>query len=128
MIQVRDSFFLDEVRERDTWERVRGSLTEDGVLGDEEHYELFLNPYASVQGSHSLLVTTRTTTEDPAGRPRGKRERHPLTEWQSAFPGTWLLMRLGARFFPRLIAGRFEWLLERMCDDGYADPSYKVFN
>ena len=37
-------------------------------------------------------------------------------------------MQLGARLVPKLIASRFEWLLKTMCDDGYADPAYKVFN
>ena len=39
-----------------------------------------------------------------------------------------MLVRLAARWFPSQVAGRFEWLLDRMTDDGYASRSYRVFN
>ena len=46
VLEVREKFWLNEVRTLSTWEEVRETLTEDGVLGEGDHYELFLNPYA----------------------------------------------------------------------------------
>ena len=128
VIEVREAFWLNEVRAVSSWEDVRDTLTADGVLGRHEHYELFLNPYPDAAGRHRLLLTSRTPVPDPAGQPHDKLERHPLTELQSAFPLTWVLVRLAARLHPAYVASRFDWLLDRMADDGYASLSYKVFN
>ena len=128
MLEVRDKFWLKEVRTLDTWERVRESLTADGVLGEPGHYELFVNPYAGEGGEHRLLVTRRTDTAEPGQLPRDKRERHPLTELVASWHFTALALRFLARHFPSLIAGRFDDTLEGMCDDDYTNVSYKVFN
>lgn len=128
VIEVREKFWLNEVRELSTWEAVRGSLTADAVLGEGDHYELFLNPYAGRDGEHRLLVTRRSDCPEPVGLPRDKIERHPLTELASSSPITWLALRLLARFAPGLVAGRFDGVIEDMTDDGYANVSYKVFN
>lgn len=128
VIDVREKFWLDEVRTLSTWEAVRDSLTADKVLGEGDHYELFLNPYARDNGRHRLLVTRRAECPEPAGAPQDKLERHPLTELQASLPLVWVLLRLGARFFPGLVAGRLDGVLEDMVDDGYANVSYKVFN
>ena len=127
VLAVRPKFWLNEVRELSTWEDVRGTLTETGVLGKYEHYELFVNPYPK-DNEHSLVVTTRTPCPEPVDLPPDRLERHPLIEFQSGLPLTWIFVRLGARYFPRYVASRFEWLLRKMADRGYADISYKVFN
>jgi L-gulono-1,4-lactone dehydrogenase len=124
VIEVREKFWLNEVRTLSTWEEVRGSLTPDGVLGEGDHYELFLNPY----GDHRVLVTRRADCPEPVDFPEDKLERHPLTEFESGFPLTWLLLRFGARFLPGLVASRFDSVLDGMRDDGYANVSYNVFN
>jgi hypothetical protein len=116
------------VRRLDTWERVRGSLTEDRVLGEEDHYELFLNPYAGEDGEHRLLVTRRKDCPEPGGLPEDKLERHPLTELEASSWITWLVLRLLARVAPGFVASRFDDTLKGMTDDGYANISYKVFN
>lgn len=127
VIGVRERFFLNETRTVTTWEAIRDELAVE-QLERHEHYELFLSPYARRDGAHSVLVTTRTAHHDPADLPQDKRERHPLTEMASAFPGTWLAVRAAARLAPGLLASRFEWLLRSMADDGYAGRSYEVFN
>jgi hypothetical protein len=128
VIEVREKFWLNEVRTLDTWERVRGSLTEEAVLGEGDHYELFLNPYAGDDGEHRLLVTRRRDCPEPVGLPEDKLERHPLTELASGSPVTWMVLRLLARFLPSFVASRFDDTLKDMTDDGYANVSYKVFN
>ena len=128
VIEVREKFWVNEVRTLSTWEAVRESLTESGVLGEGDHYELFLNPYAGDDGEHRLLVTRRRDCPEPTGLPDDKLERHPLTELESSSPLVWLGLRLLARFLPGLVPRRFDDVLDGMTDDGYANVSYKVFN
>jgi hypothetical protein len=128
VIEVREKFWLNEVRTLDTWERVRGSLTADAVLGEGDHYELFLNPYTGDGGEHRLLVTRRRDCPQPVGLPDDKLQRHPLTELAAGSPITWMGLRLLARLLPGFVASRFDDTLEDMTDDGYANASYKVFN
>lgn len=128
MIEVREKFWLKEVRTLDTWENVRSSLTADGVLGEEGHYELFVNPYPGDDGQHRVLVTRRTEAEEPIDEPQDKLERHPLTELQASWKLTGVVLRFLARRFPSLMAKRFDSVLEDMTDDGYTNVSYKVFN
>jgi L-gulono-1,4-lactone dehydrogenase len=128
VIEVREKFFLNEVRTLSTWEAVRDSLTPDAVLGEGDHYELFVNPYAGSDGDHRLLVTRRGDCPEPVGAPQDKLERHPLTELQAGSPITWFVLRTLARFLPSWVPKRFDDLLEDMVDDGYANVSYKVFN
>jgi L-gulono-1,4-lactone dehydrogenase len=128
MIDVREKFWLKEVRTLDTWENVRSTLTADGVLAGDGHYELFVNPYAGDDGQHRVLVTMRTDAPEPIGEPEDKLERHPLTELVSSWHFTGVLLRFFARNFPGLVAKRFDSLLKDMCDNGYTNISYKVFN
>lgn len=128
VIDVRERFWLNEVRTLSTWEEVRDMLTPEGVLGDGDHYELFVNPYAGKDGRHRVIVTRRDECGAPGGLPPDRRERHPLTELEASFPLTWVLARLGARFLPGVVAGRLDGVLEGMRDDGFADVSYRVFN
>jgi L-gulono-1,4-lactone dehydrogenase len=129
MIEVREKFWLREVRTADTWEKVRPTLTTEGVLGEPGHYELFVNPYANRDdGEHHLLVTVRSDCPEPHDEPPENLERHPLAELEASFKPVWFVLRLLARYVPSLIAKRFDALLEEMCDPDYTNVSYKVFN
>jgi L-gulono-1,4-lactone dehydrogenase len=128
VLEVRERFWLDEVRTISTWERVRDTLTPEGVLGEGDHYEVFVNPYAGARGEHRLLVTRRAECPPPDELPVDRRQRHPLTELEASLPLTGSMLRLAARFVPSFIASRFDATLGEMADEGYADISYRVFN
>jgi L-gulono-1,4-lactone dehydrogenase len=128
VLEVREKFWLNEVRTLSTWEEVRETLTEDGVLGEGDHYELFLNPYPQDDGRHRVLVTRRRDCPEPHDLPPDKGERHPLTELEASLPPVWFVLRFLARHLPSLMVKRFDSVLDEMQDDGYADVSYKVFN
>lgn len=128
LLEVREKFWLNEVRTLSTWESLRHDLTPDCVLAGEDHYELFVNPYAGADGQHRVLVTRRSECPRPEGLPEDKLERHPLTELEASLPITGTFVRLLAQHFPRLMAKRFDGVLADMCDDGYANVSYKVLN
>lgn len=129
LIEVRERFWLNEVRTLSTWEEVRETLTPEGVLAGPDHYELFVNPYPERGGKHRVLVTRRSECPEPAaGTPQDKLERHFLTELESSLPLTGALVRFLARHFPHLMTKRFDSVLKDMEDTGFADRSYKVFN
>jgi hypothetical protein len=128
VLQVRESFWLKEVRTLDTWENVRDSLRPDGVLGEGDHYELFVNPYPDDDGQHLLLVTRRGECPEPHDLPEDKLERHPLTELAARLHLTGSLLSFAARVWPSLLVGRFDATLTGMVDDSYLNRSYKVFN
>lgn len=128
VIEVREKFWLKEVRTLDTWKNVRDTLTPDGVLGEGDHYELFVNPYPDDDGEHLLLVTRRAETDEPRDLPEDKLERHPLTELAASLHLTGSLLSLAARVWPSLLVSRFDSTLTGMVDDDYTNVSYKVFN
>lgn len=129
MIEVREKFWLKEVRTLSTWEQVRRTLTADGALAGDAHYELFVNPYPGDDGEHRVLVTRRTVTGEPIGKqPVDKLERHPLTEYAAKSRLTGFLLRFVARHLPSLMVRNFDDTLEGMTDPDYTNVSYKVFN
>ena len=128
VLEVRDKFWLNEVRTLDTWQALRERLTADDLRAMGDHAELFVNPYARDDGTHRVLVTVRTPCPEPDDLPPDKRERHPLTELASSLPLTGILIRWYMRLFPQTLPGRFDQVLADMCDDGYASVSYRVFN
>jgi hypothetical protein len=129
-ITVRDAFWLDERREVAGWERIRDTVTMDGVLAEHGHYELFLNPYRNkADGTHHVLVTTRTDTErPPGGASPGRGLQHPLTELAAGSRLTGWMLRWLARHRPGCIAQRFDSTLDDMQDPSYTSISYMVFN
>jgi L-gulono-1,4-lactone dehydrogenase len=134
VLEVGEWFWLREKRVVQKWEDIRDTVTADRVLADHPHYEIFLNPYRNADGSHHALVTERKPCPEPPGGPSpGRGLVHPLTEMESGFPGTWVLLRLLARLWPKRIADGFDGLLEQMRetrhgDDTYTSISYEVFN
>jgi hypothetical protein len=127
VLEVREKFWLKEVRTLSSWEKLRDTLTADGALGKGDHYELFVNPYARWR-RHRLLVTERSNCKQPAGPPEDRFDRHPLTEIESSFFPLWWIFRLLARHWPWLLAKGFNSVLKGMRDKGYRAVSYKVFN
>jgi hypothetical protein len=128
VLEVREKFWLNEVRTLRTWEEIRDSVTEDGVLGEGDHYELFINPYARSDGRHNVLVTRRADRGEPTGLSPDRLRRHPLTELEASLPITGVGLRLLARWLPGLMVKRFDKVLTDMQDDGFAGVSYRVFN
>src|SRR5439155_4852671 len=127
VIEVREKFWLEEKRELRTWEATRDTLTKDDVLGEGDHYELFLNPYPRDDGQHNMLVTRRRDAVDPGGPPATRERGHPLAELEASLPITGVVLRFLARHLPSLMARRFDAVLDEMQGD-WVSVSYRVFN
>jgi L-gulono-1,4-lactone dehydrogenase len=126
-LEVREAFWLREVRTVSTWEREREHLDEN--LAREEHFELFVNPYPNADGLHACIVTTRTEVDEPPhGRPRDKLERHALIELLASLPFTQPILRAILSFNPRSTPRQLDKALAQLRDDEYTNRSYRVFN
>jgi FAD/FMN-containing dehydrogenase len=127
MLEVRDRFFLREVRELHPWAKVRADLEDGAVFADNEHYELAFSPYDDGY-PYPFLVTTRNSTPDPRNRPWDKRMRNWLVELAALFPFTPqvinLLLDIAPGLAPKLLLGSVKSLVK----DEYDEVSFKVFN
>jgi hypothetical protein len=129
VLEVRERFWLQEVRTVAAWEKIRDTVTPAGVLAGHEHYELFLNPYQNGDGTHHTLVTTREPCPEPPGEEMGRTMVHPLTELESSLWFTGVFVRFVARHCGGWMIKRFDGVLDDMCEPGgYRSISYKVFN
>jgi FAD/FMN-containing dehydrogenase len=125
IIEVGPSFELTEVRRLSTWAQVRADLRA-GILQQEEHYEVYVNPYAlHGPGSNRCIVTTR---RPPHGN-RGADHRPVIPELLGHMPWvTSLIMNTAGAFAPRLIPRLLDYSLAAIKSDGYTNKSYLVFN
>ncbi|MET0768844.1 MAG: D-arabinono-1,4-lactone oxidase [Solirubrobacteraceae bacterium] len=126
-LEVRDAFWLKEVRTMSTWEAERERLGER--LREEEHLELFVNPYANADGVHACIVTTRTEVpRPPRGHAQHKLERNPLIELLAQLPFTAPVLRAILDLSPRATPRQLDKALAGLRDDEYTNRSYRVFN
>jgi hypothetical protein len=127
MLEVRERYFLREVRELHPWAKVRADLEDGGVLDANRHYEVIFSPYAR-KHAYPCLVTTRNITEDPRHRPWDKRMRNWLVEALSAFPLTPHVINLLLDVRPSLAPAMLEGAMKALVKDEYDAVSHKVFN
>jgi len=125
IIEAGPSFELTEVRRVTTWEEVRADL-QAGVLEREEHYEVYINPYAlHGPGSNRCIVTTRR----PPDANRGQNHRPVIPELLGHLPWvTSLIMNTAGAIAPSLIPRLLDFSLNAIKSDGYTNKSYLVFN
>ncbi len=127
MIEVRERFFMREVREMHPWAKVRADLEDGGVLQRHEHYELAFSPYDDGY-PYPFLVTTRDTVGDPRNRPWDKRMRNWLVEAAALFPFTPHVINLILDVAPRLAPAMLRGSVRSLVKDEYDAVSFKVFN
>jgi L-gulono-1,4-lactone dehydrogenase len=127
MLEVEPKYFLREVREFHTWEKVRADLEDGAVLRDNRHYEVLFSPYTR-KHAYPCLVTTRNYTDDPARRWWSKRTRNWLVELASAFPLTPNIINVIVGLWPSLSPFLLENAIRALIKDSYEEVSYKVLN
>lgn len=127
MLEVEPRYYLREVREFHTWEKVRADLQDGAVLRDNRHYEVLFSPYVR-RHAYPCLVTTRNYTDDPARRWWAKRTRNWLVELASAFPLTPHIINLIVDLRPSLSPFLLENAIRALVKDSYEEVSYKVLN
>jgi FAD/FMN-containing dehydrogenase len=125
VLEVRGKFELTEVRTESDWATVRNQLLA-GVWAEEDHYEVYVNPYARKgPRSNRCIVTVRTE-----GATGDSRHRPLIPELLGHVP--WLtaaVVQLVQLLRPQLIP----WLIDQAlgaitCKGGYTNDSYRVYN
>ncbi len=71
VLEVTEIFDLEETRTLATWQALKGSPDTDAAIRAAPHWEMWLNPYADVDGNNTALVTVRAKA--PTGTPRNPR-------------------------------------------------------
>jgi hypothetical protein len=127
LIEVRERFYMREVRELHPWAKVRADLEDGGVFARHEHYELAFSPYDDGY-PYPFLVTTRDSTPDPRHRPWDKRMRNWLVELAALFPFTPQVLNLLLDVAPKLAPLLLRGSVTSLVKDEYDEVSYKVFN
>jgi hypothetical protein len=127
LVEVREKFYLREVREMHPWSKVRADLEDGTVLRDNDHYEFVFSPY-SRKHEYPCLVTTRNPVENPRQKPWDKRMRNWLVELLATIPLTSRVLNLVLHLFPRLSPMLLENAMKALVKDEYDEVSYKVFN
>ena len=127
MLEVEPKYFLREVREFHTWQRIRRDLEDGSVLERNRHYEVLFSPYQR-KHAYPCLVTTRNYTTDPGRRPLSKRTRNWAVELASAFPLTPHVINLLVDLRPSLSPFLLENAIRALIKDEYDNVSYRVLN
>jgi len=127
MLEVELKYYLREVRQFHTWEKVRADLIDGAVLQDNRHYEVLFSPYKR-RHAYPCLVTTRNYTRNPSHKPLDKRARNWAVEAASAFPLTPYFINLAVDVKPSLSPGMMESAIKALVKKEYDNVSYKVLN
>jgi D-arabinono-1,4-lactone oxidase len=127
MLEVEPKYYLREVREFHTWEKVRADLLDGEVLRRNRHYEVLFSPY-ELKHRYPCLVTTRNYTRDPSHKPFDKRTRNWAVELASAFPLTRYFLNLMVDLKPSLSPWMVENAIRALIKKQYDEVSYKVLN
>jgi hypothetical protein len=127
MLEVEPKYYLREVREFHTWEKVRADLIDGTVLDRNRHYEVLFSPYKR-KHAYPCLVTTRNYTANPSRKPLDKRTRNWAVEFASAFPLTPHLLNLAVDLKPSLCPAMLESAIRALIKNEYDEVSYKVLN
>ena len=98
------------------------------MLGEGDHYELFLNPYSGTTARTACSSRGARDRAEPTGLPAGQAPAQPAHRARVVAADHGRAVPAAARFLPSLVAKRFDSLLKDMVDDGYTNVSYKVFN
>jgi D-arabinono-1,4-lactone oxidase/FAD binding domain len=127
MLEVEPKYYLREVREFHTWDKVREDLIDGAVLRENRHYEVLFSPYKR-RHEYPCLVTTRNSTRNPSRKPLDKRSRNWLVEFASAFPLTPHFLNLMVDLKPSLSPWMMENAIRALIKKEYDNVSYEVLN
>ncbi|MGD0455949.1 MAG: D-arabinono-1,4-lactone oxidase [Solirubrobacteraceae bacterium] len=128
ILAVRPLFYLREIRTMSTWSTVREQLAQGDVLLDNDHYEVYFNPYPRKDGEVECLVTTRNEVGPSEYRHDHRRSRSLLMELTARFPLTPLLINLAVGLVPKISPFLLRQALKALVNDDYVNISYRVFN
>lgn len=133
IIQTVPSYWLKEERYISDWHTVRAQLAEGGILYENRHLEVLVNPYSTLpDGNHRCLVTKRNIVPRPVFLPPDKTHRNYFAELLGdlfgELPGLESVLVAIFNTYYAHIPQFIDESLNSLVDDGYTNISYKVLN
>nr|WP_294793637.1 FAD-binding protein [uncultured Mucilaginibacter sp.] len=132
VLKVTDAYLLKEERTFSSWEKIKGQLTRDSLLGANRHLEVLLNPYQTrVKDDHDCLVTQRNICQPEASKSWFRLHRawfYTLVGW--LMPNFLLnsILRFLFNNFPKSTPYLIQASLKTLRDGCYIDKSFKVLD
>jgi L-gulono-1,4-lactone dehydrogenase len=124
IVEVRERYFLKEVRTWSTWDTVKNLIQAGSpLLTDNRHVDLYLNPHP-VDGEHACVVGTRN--EVPVASPTNARDF--LSEFLAALPGMSAFFRFLFNTFYTLTPDIIQRSMRTLLESNYTNVSYKVLD
>src|SRR6185437_12220312 len=124
VLRVQPRYFLKEERTLSVWSQVKRDLQDGGVLRENVHYEVLVNPYQT-NGDHTCLITRRNPIPEPTEPPIEQPRRNFLVELAASIPGTNDLLLAVLNAYPPLTPTVIEQAMGALARD-YVDRSYRV--
>lgn len=126
VLRVRPRFYLKEERSLSVWSKVKDDLRDGGVLRENDHYEVLVNPYPT-NGDHTCLITRRNPVPEPTDPPIAQSGRNFLVELAASIPGSNEVLLAVFDTYPGLTPTIVDQAMAALARD-YVDRSYRVFN
>ena len=128
IIEVMDSYWLDENRQLSSWEVIKPDLVEGSIINENRHFEVQVNPYSSM-GQHSCLVLKQNIIPDPGSIPEQQGHRNYFTALLDLIPFAPEALRLYLNTFPKKIPGAIDSALKKLVDrKDYINKSFEILN
>lgn len=127
IMEVKPSYWLEETRTLTKWSTLKPQLEEGRIIRENEHFEVYLNPY-KVDGDHSCIVTTRNTI-DVQQKPKGPDGRRDFVSGLlMSFKLTPKVLLQLFTLIPHKTPSFIERAMKSLEDEKYINKSYKVLN
>jgi L-gulono-1,4-lactone dehydrogenase len=126
VLRVRERYYMKEERTLSVWSQVKRDLLDGGVLRENSHYEVLVNPYPT-NGDHTCLITRRNPVAEPDTSPLLRPHRNFLVELAAITPGASQLLLTIFNLHPPLTPTIIDSAMGALARD-YIDRSYYVFN
>lgn len=128
VLRVRPRYYLKEQRTLSTWSQVRQDLPGGLPVQVNSHYEVLVNPYATLPGGdHTCLVTRRNPVADPEEDPSDLPQRNFLVELAASIPGSGQALLGVLNAFPDFTPHIIDEAMRSIAGT-YLDRSFRVYN
>jgi FAD/FMN-containing dehydrogenase len=127
VLEVTNTFWLDEQRSFTNWHLVRPKLEDGAVIRENQHYEVQVNPYGTI-GTHTCLVTTQNPISEPSGTvPAPHGHRNYIAAFLDLVPEAPEVIRLYLDTFPKIIPKTIDSALKSLRETSdYFNKSFQI--
>ncbi len=127
ILELVPTYWLHESRERSTWSQVKPLLEEGSIIRENEHFEVYINPYIT-DGDHTCILTKRNKVRVESKPSGAAGRRNFLSGLLLSFKLTPKVIAQMFRLIPHKTPQFIDRAMRSLEDEDYVDKSYKVLN